>query len=686
MKGNIGLRTVFGFETNAGTGLIGTSAPQHPNKEFIMAMMTTANFLDIADTPITQPISNRYISDERAKLERDGGKVWLARRQKPATGLGHREDSTDPGNTASRHTGVRDHETGERTGGGRNPVVGRRGEKSPRRRRTEERSVRERDRDVEIVAAEQANSGARATWRREKERCGLARGRGRTRGGPGLPVARWKSFESIDRNKDRYTGCVEGSTVDRRASKCREKGDPGAFAVKERARCRWVGGPSWDHEAHERKRCGPDPRGTTTDAEREGERDAVRAALCDSCNWLPTGLQRVPLSFIRADTGATECERSGRLARPAAAAVGQGRPYAARHASERDESGERRGGYVKITRAMRETRVRRGRIVSGRPWWGAVVVGEENGLEIIRMRLNSWSDEKGSIRTRSWRDKDDTGLSRWSRDEDGESARRVRDIKVNLVAGKRGPVWQSVTREPPGLPGESRPKESLTPEDTGRLGGSFLRSLVRGRSQWRARVRDTWDRKDESKEEKHGQSVELEAAGRRGATKNTVNNATKDNDRPLYPPRFIKTIILNNPFSDIIPRILVQESEEVKDSSKIKTAGVKDFNLLSFGKEAEEDDEESVILNKKFSAVEPPGPPNKKREKSVIAIGKVMTKLRSCGRGLIAMANAGEDDTGSQFFFTLGSQLDLQNKHSIFGYVTGETIYDMLELEEAVCR
>lgn len=27
-----------------------------------MAMMTTANFLDIADTPITQPISNRYIS------------------------------------------------------------------------------------------------------------------------------------------------------------------------------------------------------------------------------------------------------------------------------------------------------------------------------------------------------------------------------------------------------------------------------------------------------------------------------------------------------------------------------------------------------------------------------------------------------------------------------------------------
>ncbi|OAD53505.1 Peptidyl-prolyl cis-trans isomerase CWC27 like protein [Eufriesea mexicana] len=39
-----------------------------------------------------------------------------------------------------------------------------------------------------------------------------------------------------------------------------------------------------------------------------------------------------------------------------------------------------------------------------------------------------------------------------------------------------------------------------------------------------------------------------------------------ENDRPLYPSRLIKTIILNNPFSDIIPRIIVQESEEVKDS------------------------------------------------------------------------------------------------------------------------
>ncbi|OAD57501.1 Peptidyl-prolyl isomerase cwc27 [Eufriesea mexicana] len=66
-----------------------------------------------------------------------------------------------------------------------------------------------------------------------------------------------------------------------------------------------------------------------------------------------------------------------------------------------------------------------------------------------------------------------------------------------------------------------------------------------------------------------------------------------ENGRPLYPPRLIKTIILNNPFSDIIPRIIVHESEEVKDSSKLKQP--QHINLLSFGEEAEGDDEESVI-------------------------------------------------------------------------------------------
>ncbi|OAD54038.1 Peptidyl-prolyl cis-trans isomerase CWC27 like protein [Eufriesea mexicana] len=114
-----------------------------------------------------------------------------------------------------------------------------------------------------------------------------------------------------------------------------------------------------------------------------------------------------------------------------------------------------------------------------------------------------------------------------------------------------------------------------------------------------------------------------------------------ENDEPLCPPRLMKTIILNNSFSDIIPRIIVQESEEVKDSLKTKMAAVKDFNLLSFIEEAEEDEE----LNKKYSskdnsalnhltdpklssqpAVEPRGLANKKGKRTVVAIGKVTTK------------------------------------------------------------
>ncbi|OAD60669.1 Peptidyl-prolyl cis-trans isomerase CWC27 like protein [Eufriesea mexicana] len=106
-----------------------------------------------------------------------------------------------------------------------------------------------------------------------------------------------------------------------------------------------------------------------------------------------------------------------------------------------------------------------------------------------------------------------------------------------------------------------------------------------------------------------------------------------ENARPFYPPRLIKIMILNNPFSDITPRIIVQKSEEVKDSSKTKTTAVKGFNLLSFVEEAGEDEKEYVILNKKFSgkgksthghltdtklssqpAVEPPGLANKKRK------------------------------------------------------------------------
>ncbi|XP_020932203.1 peptidyl-prolyl cis-trans isomerase CWC27 homolog isoform X2 [Sus scrofa] len=46
------------------------------------------------------------------------------------------------------------------------------------------------------------------------------------------------------------------------------------------------------------------------------------------------------------------------------------------------------------------------------------------------------------------------------------------------------------------------------------------------------------------------------------------------------------------------------------------------------------------------------------------------------------MANAGPHDNGSQFFFTLGRADELNNKHTIFGKVTGDTVYNMLRLTE----
>lgn len=60
------------------------------------------------------------------------------------------------------------------------------------------------------------------------------------------------------------------------------------------------------------------------------------------------------------------------------------------------------------------------------------------------------------------------------------------------------------------------------------------------------------------------------------------------------------------------------------------------------------------------------------------------SRLRFVRRGLVAMANSGKDDNGSQFFFTLGATPELQNKNSIFGKVTGNTLYNMLKLEDGL--
>ncbi|KAJ6224993.1 hypothetical protein RDWZM_003538 [Blomia tropicalis] len=60
------------------------------------------------------------------------------------------------------------------------------------------------------------------------------------------------------------------------------------------------------------------------------------------------------------------------------------------------------------------------------------------------------------------------------------------------------------------------------------------------------------------------------------------------------------------------------------------------------------------------------------------------SRLRFMRRGLIALANGGtKDDNGSQFFFTLGMCPDLQNKHTIFGKVTGQTLFNLLRLADS---
>lgn len=63
---------------------------------------------------------------------------------------------------------------------------------------------------------------------------------------------------------------------------------------------------------------------------------------------------------------------------------------------------------------------------------------------------------------------------------------------------------------------------------------------------------------------------------------------------------------------------------------------------------------------------------------------EIHSRLRFNRRGLVAMANAGKDDNGSQFFFTLAPTPDLQNKHTIFAKVTGETVFNMIKLEDTL--
>ncbi|XP_004486160.1 peptidyl-prolyl cis-trans isomerase CYP57 [Cicer arietinum] len=60
------------------------------------------------------------------------------------------------------------------------------------------------------------------------------------------------------------------------------------------------------------------------------------------------------------------------------------------------------------------------------------------------------------------------------------------------------------------------------------------------------------------------------------------------------------------------------------------------------------------------------------------------SRIKFKHRGLVAMANAGNPNSnGSQFFITLDRCDWLDRKHTIFGKVTGDTMYNLLRLGEA---
>ncbi|GAA6011831.1 hypothetical protein JCM11491_000765 [Sporobolomyces phaffii] len=58
-------------------------------------------------------------------------------------------------------------------------------------------------------------------------------------------------------------------------------------------------------------------------------------------------------------------------------------------------------------------------------------------------------------------------------------------------------------------------------------------------------------------------------------------------------------------------------------------------------------------------------------------------RLKFNRRGLVAMASDPQTKSNmSQFFFTLDSTPELQNKHTIFGRITGDTLFNVLKLQE----
>lgn len=61
---------------------------------------------------------------------------------------------------------------------------------------------------------------------------------------------------------------------------------------------------------------------------------------------------------------------------------------------------------------------------------------------------------------------------------------------------------------------------------------------------------------------------------------------------------------------------------------------------------------------------------------------EIHSRLRFSHRGLLAMASSGPNTNGSQFFITLGKCDWLNGKHTIFGRISGDSIYNALKISE----
>jgi peptidyl-prolyl cis-trans isomerase SDCCAG10 len=58
------------------------------------------------------------------------------------------------------------------------------------------------------------------------------------------------------------------------------------------------------------------------------------------------------------------------------------------------------------------------------------------------------------------------------------------------------------------------------------------------------------------------------------------------------------------------------------------------------------------------------------------------SRLRFNRRGLVGLANTGQDDNGSQFFITLDRADELTKKHTMFGRVAGDTLFNVMKITE----